>query len=202
MKTVGVDVGSGQRNLLEPRPRERSRRLRDFAQGVRERMVAHAVRDEVDLLGAGSDGEILEKPSQVADRPLHIVPIGWIRRHLPDRGPGVEDRRAEEPEVVRDLRSPVDRIVERDVVAVHEDEGFPASRPADDVADLLIEAVVGQKLAAHDDKVLVEPLAAERPDRRPLDVGHAVIARHAHVEAPEPELAAAVAAASEVHESG
>src|SRR5829696_8161740 len=108
----------------------------------------------------------------MVDGPFTVVRIRRVADRATDRRPAVENRRAIEAEVVGHLRGSIDGGVERHVEAVDEDEGFLASRTADERAQLVVEARIALLLPVNDDEMPGGILAPKRPDVRPFDPPH------------------------------
>ena len=102
VERVHVDIRGGQDHLCKARRRRPWNAIERFQQ----RLVADTVRDEMNARRAGCAGGVLEKPAEVGDRPVVVLDVHRIPggRQGRDRRPAVENRRAVQREVVRDLR--------------------------------------------------------------------------------------------------
>ena len=108
--------------------------------------------------------DVLEEPSEVGDGELVGRLVVSVVANAALGWPAVQNRRAVEAEVVRNLGSAIDRIVERDVEAVYEHEGLVSSRAIDVGGQETVERLVSVHVTVHDDEVLVGVFGELQPE--------------------------------------
>src|SRR5262249_9121949 len=133
-------------------------------------------------------------------RPLDVGLVGLVPEELSLRRPAVQQRHSREikavagTQVVRKLCSPAQRIRERHVVAMHEQQRMLARALLLDSANALNEVILHERLDARDHYVAGRILAKlEAPPGRPWQRATLAARRNGHLGGSETQIAALAA---------
>ena len=124
----------------------------------------------------------------MAYSPVIVVYVARVFVQRSIGRPAIKDRGPREPQVVRDLSSPIDSIVECDPEAVYEDKRAILLGASHGLSQFGKENSMLLSGDLSDYKVPLRIFTIQAPYSRPLNLRHAVIMRDAHFARPEMEL--------------